>query len=64
MTAEVFGSGAYLVVKADGLTELATKVDEYCQKGYAPHGSMAVLAGVNLKPTEYLQVVYKPPGSG
>ncbi len=64
MTAEVYGSGVYLVIKANGLEELAAKVDEYCRKGYAPHGSMTVLAGVNLKPTEYLQVVFKPPSDG
>ena len=59
MSVEVYGSRAYLVIKADSLEELAAKVDEYCQEGYAPHGSMAVLPGVNLRPTEYLQVVCK-----
>ncbi len=60
MTVEVYGSGAYVVMKADGLGELASKVDEYCQQGYAPHGSMTVLAGANLKPTQYLQALYRP----
>ncbi len=64
MTIEVHGSGSYLVIRGDGLDELAAKVDEYCQQGYAPHGSLTVMAGANLKPTQYLQAVFKPAGGG
>ena len=62
MALETFGEGAYVVVRSDGLGELAGKVDEYVQQGYRPFESLQVIPGANLRPTEFIQVVVKPGG--
>lgn len=62
MAVECFGEGAYVVVRSDGLGELADTVDEYMQKGFRPAAALHVVPGANLRPTEYLQVVIRDPG--
>ena len=59
MGVETFGTGAYVVVRSDGLQELADKVDEYVQQGYQPFQTLQVIPGVNLRPTEFIQVVVR-----
>ena len=63
MSVEKVGEGAYVIIRSDGLEELAESVDELMSNGYRPWQSMQVIPGANLRPTEYLQVVVKADSS-
>lgn len=63
MSVERVGEGAYVIIRSDGLEELAQSVDEMMTQGYLPWQSLQVIPGANLRPTEYVQVVIKADGS-